>query len=153
MVFYEEGDQDRLRLLMNVTDATQFFFRICWEIFINGLRTNTDNISHLMLGSAVLKHSMTTFGNLRRHYPAAAQEPEQTKYAKRRIRKYAFCMVYYLIGLDMLIMFFILNLSIWYFDIIFFMQYGSTLRSITSYEAIPTNIAIKNAAIAEPVLL
>lgn len=69
--FYGIGDQDRLRLLMNVTDATLCFLKICWEIFINGLRANTDNISYLLPGCPILQHSLTLLQNLRGHYPAA----------------------------------------------------------------------------------
>lgn len=36
--------------MINDTDVTQCFLSICWEIFINGLRANTDNISHLRQG-------------------------------------------------------------------------------------------------------
>ena len=57
--FYENGDQDRHRLLMNGTDVTQCFLRICREIFTNSLRTNADDISHLLPDSTVLQQMVT----------------------------------------------------------------------------------------------
>ncbi len=46
---------------MKVTDATQCFLRICWEIFINGLRANTDNISYLLLDTGATQQKVATF--------------------------------------------------------------------------------------------